>query len=188
MGFLDTLLGRTKPVPPNLDQLFGLPAAAITLQASTGFRPTGAGSVCFKAAEGGAFTGLAEHVQQLLALNEGKFSSHTDQYGFSWLTRPGDPDDPAGLVTDLHAVNSSLVEGGFGAALLCTLITFTDGNRRLGLIYLYKRGSWYPFAPTGPDRRDNALEMQINSAIENDLRAETDLSRWFPLYGAPGLG
>ena len=28
MGFLDSLLGRSKPVPPNLDQLFALPAAA----------------------------------------------------------------------------------------------------------------------------------------------------------------
>ena len=49
MGFLDALLGRTKPVRPDLDQLFGLPAAAITLQAAAGFHPTGQGSVCFAA-------------------------------------------------------------------------------------------------------------------------------------------
>ena len=35
MGLLDALLGRTKLVPPDLDQLFGLPAAAITLQVSS---------------------------------------------------------------------------------------------------------------------------------------------------------
>jgi len=29
MGFLDALLGRSKPAPPNLDQLFALPAAAV---------------------------------------------------------------------------------------------------------------------------------------------------------------
>jgi len=187
MGLLDALLGRSKSVPPDLDQLFGLPAAVVTLQVSTGFRPTGSGSVCFKAAEGGGFAGLAEQVQQLLALHEGKFTAQSDQYGFSWLTRQGEAEDPAGLVTDLHAVNSSLVDAGFGSALLCTLIAFTDGSRPLALIYLYKRGSWYPFAPTGPDRRDNALELQMKSAIENDLRVEADLARWFPVYGAPGL-
>ena len=32
MGFFDALLGRTKPVRPDLDQLFGLPSAAVTLQ------------------------------------------------------------------------------------------------------------------------------------------------------------
>ena len=34
MGFLDTLLGRSKPVPPKLDALFALPTAAVTLQAA----------------------------------------------------------------------------------------------------------------------------------------------------------
>ncbi len=187
MGFLDALLGRSKAAPPNLDQLFGLPAAAITLQVATRFRPTGTGSVCFKAAEGGAFTGLREQVEQLLALDQGKYRVQTDSFGYTWLVRTTAPDDLEGLVTDLHAVNSSLVEAGFGAALLCTLIGFTDGSQPLGLVYLYKRGSWYPFAPTGPDRRDTSLELQVKSAIENDLRVENDLSRWFPVYGAPGL-
>ena len=39
MGFLDTLLGRTKPAQPNLDELFELPTAAITLQAGMNLVP-----------------------------------------------------------------------------------------------------------------------------------------------------
>lgn len=187
MGFFDALLGRTKPVPPNLDQLFALPAAAITLQAATSYRPTGTGSVCFKAAEGGGFAGLREEVDRLLALDAGRYTELTDSYGFTWLIRTTAPDDLEGLVTDLHAVNSSLVDAGFGAALLCTLIAFTDGTHPLGLIYLYKRGSWYPFAPTGPDRRDNTVELQIKATLTDDLHIEPDLTRWFPVYGAPGL-
>ena len=56
MGFLDTLLGRTKPVQPKLDDLFALPSAAITLDAGAGFKPTGSGSVCFRPVEGRSFT------------------------------------------------------------------------------------------------------------------------------------
>lgn len=187
MGFIDALLGRSKPTPPDLDQLFGLPSAAITLQATTGFRPAGVGSVCFKAAEGAGFTGLQDKVEELLALDSGKYSRQVDSYGFTWLIRSTTPEDVEGLVTDLHAVNSSLADAGFGSTLLCTVITFTDGRRSVGMVYLYKRGAWYPFAPTGPDRRDSALEMQLRSAIEDDLRIESDLGRWFPVYGAPGL-
>lgn len=187
MGILDTLLGRSKPVPPNLDQLFALPSAAVGLQAATRFRPTGTGSVAFKAAEGGSFTGLTEHVEALLALGEGRLTTTTDRFGYSWVTRLGDPADLEGLVTDLHAVNTSLVEAGYGATLLCTVVTFTDEHRPLGLIYLYKRGTWYPFAPTTGDHRDNALELQVKAAIHDDLRLEEDLSRWFPIFGAPGL-
>ena len=59
MGFLDSLLGRTKPVQPNLDALFSLPTAAITLQAAMGMVPTGTGSVCFRATEGRAFSDIS---------------------------------------------------------------------------------------------------------------------------------
>jgi hypothetical protein len=52
MGFLDAILGRTKPVKPNLDVLFAVPAASLTLQADLGLAPTGIGGVCFSSAEG----------------------------------------------------------------------------------------------------------------------------------------
>jgi hypothetical protein len=57
----------------------------------------------------------------------------------------------------------------------------------LGLVYLYKRGTFYPFAPTGPQTRDTAFELQLRALLESDLRVEPELSRWFPVWGAPGL-
>jgi hypothetical protein len=56
-------------------------------------------------------------------------------------------------------------------------------------VYLYKRGTFYPFAPLPgrQDRRDNALEMQVKGILENELKIEQDLTRWFPVWGAPGL-
>jgi hypothetical protein len=190
VGFLDTLLGRTKPVPPNLDQLFALPSAALTLQAATDFRPTGSGSVCFRAAEGRAFSDIEKDVRELLSM--GKDSApvevSTDTYRFTWLVSRHPTDDPEGLVTDLHAVNSSLQSGGFGSMLLCTIMAFRDsGGRKLGLVYLYKRGTFYPFAPLSGQQRDNALELQIRGILADDLKIEQDLGRWMPVWGAPGL-
>jgi hypothetical protein len=196
VGFLDTLLGRTKPVKPDLDQLFGLPSAAITLTAATGFTPTGEGSVCFAAVEGGAFAQLKEEVQGLLDADvtgsgEGvpvDFSQ--DSYGYTWLLSRHTSDDMTGLVNDLHAVNTVLQDGGFGPQLLCSLVSFRDAQgRSLALVYLYKRGSFYPFCKlSGQEKRDNALELQISALLKNDLRIEEDLSRWFPIWGAPGMG
>jgi hypothetical protein len=192
MGLFDTILGRTKPAKPDLDQMFALPSAAMTLQAAAEIRPTGCGSVCVKAAEGGAFAGLREEIETLLAVDaeDGtrKYDQTTDTYGFSWLTRRTSPDDLSGLVTDLHAVNSTLDSAGFGPALLCTLVAFSDGSApTFGLVYLYKRGTWYPFAPTGPNQRDNARELQLRAMLGDDLKVESDLTRWFPVWGAPGL-
>jgi hypothetical protein len=190
VGFLDALLGRTKPVPPNLDQLFALPGAALTLEAGPDFRPTGTGSVCFRAPEGRAFSDIEKDVQDLL--NMGKDTApvqvSTDSYNFTWLVVRHSPDDPEGLVTDLHAVNSSLENSGFGPQLLCTIMGFRDaGGRSLGLVYLYKRGTFYPFAPLSGSQRDNALEQQIRGALGDDLKIEPDLGRWMAIWGAPGL-
>ncbi|MFF1747502.1 PspA-associated protein PspAB [Streptomyces mirabilis] len=194
MGFLDILLGRTKAVAPDLDQLFGLPSAALTLQAAAGFTPTGTGAVCFASVEGGAFAQAHQEVQELLDADAERTGPPVevsrDEYGYSWLVSRREPDDLPALVSDLHAVNSALEGSGFGPQLLCSVAGFQDtGQRRLGLVYLYKRGTFYPFAPlTGEaQRRDNALELQVKAALADDLRIEQDLSRWFPIWGAPGL-
>ncbi|MGH8890796.1 MAG: PspA-associated protein PspAB [Acidothermaceae bacterium] len=191
MGFLDSLLGRTKPVKANLDDLFALPSAAITMQAGLGFTSSGLGSVCYKPAEGAAFARTQADVQQLLDADQGpKVELSADKFGFTWLLVRHDPADVPGLVTDLHAVNSSLQDAGFGPALLCSLVSFLhpDG-RRVALVYLYKRGTFYPFAPIpgGDQRRDNALEIQIQGALADDMKVEPELNRWFPVWGAPGL-
>jgi hypothetical protein len=187
MGLLDTILGRSKPARPDLDALFALPSAAVTLEAGLSLKPTGTGSVCVKPAEGAGFAGLREQIDQLLAADNDKYTETKDAFGFSWTTRQGDPADIQDLVGDLHTVNASLEDAGFGPALLCTLVTFTDGSSPVGLVYLYKRGTWYPFVPTGKDQRDNARELQLRATIGSDLKVEPDLSRWFPVWGAPGL-
>jgi hypothetical protein len=191
MGLLDTLLGRTKPKQPNLDALFALPSAAITLEAATSLVPTGTGSVCFRAAEGRAFQDLENDVKDLLSVGAAKDAPpvevSVDSYGFTWLLLKRPPEEIADLVTDVHAVNSSLADSGFGPQLLCSLIGFRSPKSKLAVVYLFKRGTFYPFAPTGAERRDNALELQVRGAIEGDLKIEQDLSRWFPVWGAPGL-
>ncbi|MGW6394866.1 PspA-associated protein PspAB [Streptomyces sp. NPDC055103] len=192
MGFLDVLFGRSKPVKPDLDQLFGLPSAAITLQAAVGFTPTGAGSVCFAAIEGGAFAQVQQEVRALLGADfergDAPVEFSRDTYGYSWLLSRRDPGDLTSLVNDLHAVNTALQDSGFGPQLLCSLVTFHDAElRSLALVYLYKRGTFYPFAPLPGDRRDNPLELQVKAVVKDDLQIEKDLTRWFPLWGAPGL-
>ncbi|SEG85027.1 hypothetical protein SAMN05444920_105452 [Nonomuraea solani] len=185
MGWLDALLGRSKPVKPNLDALFALPSAAVTLQAATGLTPTGLGSVSFRAAEGGAFATLERDVKALLG---DRVEESDDDYGYTWLLVRRSPDALSDLVTELHAVNSSLEGAGFGPSLLCSLVSFAgEDGRRLAVVYLYKRGTFYPFASVAEQKRDTALELEARGVLEGELPLEPELSRWFPVWGAPGL-
>ncbi len=188
MGFLDRLLGRTAPPKPNLDALFAIPDAAITWETALGYRPTGVGSVCFRPAEGSAFADAQAGIQQLLDADDGPAVQVTaDDFGYTWLVCRHEPDDISGLVTDLHAINSTLADRGFGPTLLCSLVAFASAQGEpLGLVYLYKRGTFYPFAPRSDERRDNALELQARGVLSSDLRVEPELNRWFALWGAPG--
>jgi hypothetical protein len=194
MGLWDALTGRSKPVRANLDALFSLPSAAITLQTAANFNPTGSGSVCYRAAEGAAFTQAQQDVVTLLDNDDDPdVERSTDSFGFTWLLARQEPDDLSALVTDLHTVNTSLEAQGFGPSLLCSLVGFSDASgRALGLVYLYKQGTFYPFAPQpssggGAPLRDNLLEIQVRDLLTNDLPIEPQLNRWMPLWGAPGL-
>lgn len=189
MGIFDAILGRTKPPQADLDVLFAVPQAALSLQ-TEGFATTGAGSVCFRDVEGAADDAVMADAEKLITTSAGAtVTRSTDRFGFHWLTVTRTDHDVSGLVTDLHAVNSSLADAGFGSALLCSTIGFTaaDGTP-LALVYLYKRGTFYPFVPLDGEKRDNALELQIRGVVGEDVPVEPDLTKWLAIWGAPGLG
>ena len=188
MGFWDTVRGRTAPKKANLDSLFLIPNAALTLQTAAGLEPVGLGAVCYRAAEGSAFSQTQQDVVDLLdADDDGPDVERTvDRFGFTWLiTRQ---DDMSVLCTDLHAVNTSLEAQGFGGGLLCSIVPFQSADgRKVGLVYLYKQGTFYPVAPTGPQQRDNLLELQVRDHLARELPIEPQLHRWMAVWDAPGL-
>ncbi len=188
MGLFDSLLGRSKPPEANLDALFAVPQAALSLQAD-GFTATGIGAVCYRPTEGGAFSSTEDGIEKLVSIGGGpRIERSVDRFGFRWLTVTRTDADVSGLVTDLHAINSSLADAGFGSALLCSTVTFsTAAKQPFALVYLYKRGTFYPFAPIAADRRDNALELQVRGVVGDDVAIEADLSKWLAIWGAPGL-
>jgi hypothetical protein len=184
-------MGRRKPARPNLDALFALPGCAITLDVELDFRPTGIGSVAFRAPEGRAFADVEADVRALLDADAGPpVELVRDSFGFTWLVVRTEPPDLSSVVTDLHAVNSSLVNAGFGPQLLCSLVPFRDPTgREIALVYLYKQGTFYPFAPVSgsEQKRDNVLELRLRDMLTRELPLEPDLQRWLAVWEAPGL-
>ena len=240
MGLFDTLLGRTKPVRANLDALFSLPPAAVTLQVTAGLVPTGRAGVCFKPPAGQPFADMQAELEQLLATADDSGPGapsptatapgatapgagtappastsaapavrHVgDKFGYRWIIVEASAIDD--LVTRVHMVHSSLQDAGWSTQLLCSVFGFAPGTdqgadattgttgapaasgsaaesitRPLYLVYLAKQGTFYPFAPTGPEQRDTELELRLRSMLADDLPVEPDLSRWFPMWDLP---
>jgi hypothetical protein len=186
---LDVLLGRTKVARPDLDRLFGLSTAAVTLEADAGLTSTGKAGVSFKVAAGQAFEATRAELEQILAIDAKEsgatLSENDDDYGYHWVVL----EDPVleDLVVKVHMVNSTLESHGFGPQLLCSVFGFAKSGRTtpVYLVYLYKRGTFYPFAPVGAERRDNELELSLRGTLAGVLPIEADLSRWFPVWNVP---
>jgi hypothetical protein len=243
VGLLDSLLGRTKPVRPNLDALFALPSAAVTMQSAAGLVLSGHAGVCWMPPAGQSPADVQHEIAELLDIPDdgvqgagqetaeatttaggaapaaaesmtsaggaapaaaesttsapgagaastlGVLTQAEDSYGYRWLLL--EDDDVEDLVNRVHLVNSSLADNGWGPQLLCSVFGVVPGEgadasaRPFYLVYLFKRGTFYPFAPIGKERRDNELELRVRSVVGTDLPVEPDLSRWFPLWDLP---
>jgi hypothetical protein len=204
----DVLLGRTKPVQANLDQLFGLVSAQITLQTAEALIPTGQAGVCYKPVAGRSFADTSSETSQLLGLGDGaagaslagsvaaSVKQQDDQYGYHWVVQT--VPDFQELVNQVHLVNSTLQDNGYGPQLLCSVCAFhadptaapasgPAGPPLVYLVYLYKRGTFYPFvpAPGAGEHRDNDTELRLQTVLAEDLKIEPDKERWMALWGLP---
>ena len=188
MGLGDILFGRKKLGGAKLDKLFALPSARLTLEAELGLRPGGLAAVVFKPLSAGEFHRVEQEIDELLAVAAESSGSEvrrrSDTYGFQWLVvRDQDFED---LVTSVHLVSSELEARGFGGQLLAALFSFEGGERLTYLVYGYKRGTFWPFVPTGRDQeRDNAEEIRLKNELERELPIEPELERWLGLFDAP---
>lgn len=188
MGFLDSLLGKKRLKAANLDRLFALSTAQVTLQVEQGLRSSGAAAVVYKPLSAGEFSLAADEMQELLHAAARESGSdvdrRSDSYGFEWLIL--NDTDFEDLVTAVHLISSELQAKGFGERLLAAAFRFDGGEHPVYLIYGYKRGAFWPFIPTGDgQKRDNANELRVKNELEDELPFEQDLSRWMGLFGAP---
>jgi hypothetical protein len=188
VGLGDILFGRKRLRGAKLDKLFALPSARLTLEAEVGLRPGGVAAVVFKPLSAGEFHRVEQEIDELLAVAAESSGSEvrrrSDTYGFEWLVvRDQDFED---LVTSVHLVSSELEARGFGGQLLAALFAFEGGERPTYLVYGYKRGTFWPFVPTGREQeRDNAEEIRLKNELETELPIEPELQRWLGLFDAP---
>jgi hypothetical protein len=187
MGLRDVLFGKKQLAGPRDDRLFALSTASVTLETELGLKTAGKAAITYKPLSSGEFTQADNDADQLIkaaAVSSGsQVERKTDSYGYEWvIINDPDLDDQ---VTAVHAVAQQLTESGFGAQLLAAPFVFSGGANPVYWIYGFKLGAFYPFVPTGGQSRDNATELELKAKLEQELPIEQDLSRWFPLFGAP---
>jgi hypothetical protein len=187
LGLLDSILGRTKVKQPARDRLFAMTTAQVTLETSLGLTHRTVAGIVFQPLATADFEQIVKDTDELLrssAEDTGtKVESKDDEYGYRWIVLHDD--DFEDLVVAVNVVSSNLEGGGYGDRLLCAVFSFEENGRPLFFIYNFKRGSYYPFVPTGDKQRNNERELQLKAQIGGELPIEPELERWFPLWEIP---
>jgi hypothetical protein len=191
MGLLDSLRAvfgtraerdATRRADP--DDLFGMSTAYVTMEADLGFPPGGTAALCFSGVDSSGFRGAVADIERILEVGAEEtgtaFEVRTDGAGYEWVVL----EDPQfeDLVTSVHFAADTLVEEGFGSRLLAALFTFERDGRPFYWVYSFRRGRYYPFAPTGNHERDAAVEFKLESVLDGELEVEPDKEYWYPLW------
>ena len=187
MRVLDTLLGRTKLAPSRVDALFSISTAYVTLETTLDMQHAGTAGICFKIIPSTPFEHLKVDLDDLLQIarreTATEFEMVKDEYGYLWIVlRDPDFED---LVTTLHLISTTLIDGGFGDQLLSSVFKFTKEAKDIYLIYTYKKGTFYPFVPLKGRERDEQYELKLGALLEPELPVEKNRANWYPLWELP---
>ncbi|HUZ01166.1 MAG TPA: hypothetical protein VMU89_12515 [Thermomicrobiaceae bacterium] len=186
--FFDALLGRSRPLPSKTERLFAMATAYVTLESQLGFKPGSQSGITFKPVESAYFDQMSGELNDLLTISTKEtgtqFKTLTDKYAYRWIVFSASQFED--LVATIHVVSEELVANQFGEQLLAAVFRFTTGDGKpFYWLYNYKRGTFYPFVPSGDHGRDNALELRLSSAMEKELPMEAELEHWYPLWDIP---
>ena len=186
MGFLDSILGKTKLPEAKTDRLFAISTAAVTLEASLGYRSDGQAGVCIKPMESSRYEAARSEIEQLLSISiketGTQYRIQKDEYNYVWVLL-SDPDFED-LVTAIQMVAQVLTEQGFGTQLLAAVYRF-QGETVIYWIYNFKQGAYYPFVPESGRQRSTSKEFRLKALMEKEMPIEKDESRWYPMWGMP---
>lgn len=186
MGFLDSILGKTKLPEAKTEDLFAISTAAVTLEASLGYRTDGVAGVCIKPLESSRYEAARREIEELLKISikdtGTSYKIQKDEYNYLWVLL-SDPDFED-LVTGVQMVSQVLTEQGFGTQLLAAVYRFR-GEDVIYWIYNFKQGTYYPFVPESGRQRDTSREFRLKALMQKEMPVEKDESRWYPMWGMP---
>ena len=166
------------------EALFDLSTAAVTMEAQLDFAPADEAALCFSGVDSTAFTDARDEVAAVLDAGESEtgtvFEFRTDAHGYDWVVLADTEFED--LVTSVHFAADTMQESGFGSRLLAAAFPFERDGTVAYWLYSFRRGSYYPFVPTGDRNHDSSTEFKLESVLGSELTIEEDKEYWYPMW------
>lgn len=181
MTLMATKICRRWTSRPQLQALYSLALAGPRIRATLGLSPTGGGVVGFKV-DGDA---LDRTEAEIVAAGSAQVTVHPlvtqDLYGRCTVRCWRRNADLGVLAGDLFGVADRLSHAGYGGSLRYASADFAEvtgrRTRKLRLVYLFDRGTFYPSSPADHQPLDRTLELRARTALNGLLPLEPDMPR-----------
>jgi len=171
------------------DDLWGMSTAYITMESELAFSPVGEAALCFADVDSTDFRATVDEVMNLLDTAEFEtgtgYHLYEDDHGYSWVVLEDEVTED--IITSVHFAADTFIERGYGSRLLAAVFGFQrDDDTVAYWVYSFRRGAYYPFAPTDGRERDHAVEFKLESMLDGELDVEPDEEYWYPLWPSQG--
>lgn len=159
------------------------------MEVKLGLKVSGRCALGFKTVSGTFFYEMEQDVRRFLGSLQPEFDlafrTVTDSYGYMWIVFDGKRIED--LLAGLTATGDIVAEKGFSDQLLAAVFEFANERHddHQYLIYNYRRNNFYPFVPTGSKSRSTEQEIELMTAVGEEMPFEKDMALWYPLWDLP---
>lgn len=160
------------------EDLFQLTAASVTMAVDLDYEPGETAGLVFAEVDSTDFQSTLRDVEAVLE-GAGWSNVTRDHHGYTWAIATRSSFEE--LVADLYVAADTLADRGYGDRLLAAVFHF-ENDEDVYWVYSFRRGSFYPFAPTGGSDREEARELKLQSVMDEELDIEAEAGYWYPLW------
>lgn len=172
----------SKKADPN--DLIALSRVSLAVETNMNYEPCEVGGLAFSDIDDQEFEKALNEVKGVIKSNDDTEDADLDMkdiHGTQWIVV--NDESIESLAANLQFGASAMESVEYSSRLLAAVLPFkNDENDYIYVIYSFRRGSFYPFAPQGLDERDSKIERRLSTIIEDEIDVEDDRSYWYPLW------
>lgn len=164
--------------------LIALSRVSLAVETNMGYEACKVGGLAFSDIDDQEFDKALDEVKGVIRSSDDTQDAELDIkdiHGTQWIVV--NDEDIESLVANLQFGASAMESVEYSSRLLAAVLPFkNDNDDYIYVIYSFRRGSFYPFAPKSLDERDSKIERRLSTILEDEIDVEDDRSYWYPLW------
>lgn len=172
----------SKKADPN--DLIALSRVSLAIETEMNYEPARTAALAFSDIDSTDFDKALDEVKGVIQNSDDTQDANLDIediHGTQWIVVQDESIES--LVANLQYGASAMESVKYSSRLLAAVLPFeNEENNKIYVIYSFRRGKFYPFAPEGLNDRNSKIERRLSTILEDEIDVEQDKNYWYPLW------